>query len=171
MSLLDHYLPLDGVRLNMIVGSSGQFIDETGSSRGLGNELDRSLISHLRKISDVVVTGGETARVEKYSVPKNADLAIISRKPWPEQERQLVISADLEHVFAKGYSRILMETGPSLSRFFLESDLVDEFCLTVAGGSVDTATSTVAGLGSKMVLADQILDGSTLFTIWRRGNE
>ena len=170
----DTYPDLEGVRLNMIVGPNGEFVDDAGSSRGLSNDLDRKLIGHLRRRSDVVVTGGNTARAERYRVPSHCALAVISSSFELTDERYIRLTdpADvLETLRGRGFERILLETGPTLSRFFLESNQVDEFCLTVAGGDLEVAAKTIASFNAnlRLVAADSI-DG-TLFTRWRRGND
>jgi riboflavin biosynthesis pyrimidine reductase len=170
----DTYPELVGVRLNMIVGAHGEFVDETGSSKGLSNELDRKLIGHLRRRSDVVVTGGNTARAEEYSVPSHCALAVISSSFELTDERYIRLpnpAEALETLRGKGFERILLETGPTLSRFFLESNQVDEFCLTVAGGDLEVATKTITSFHAnlRLVAADSI--EGTLFTRWRRGND
>ena len=170
----DNYPNLVGVRLNMIVGPNGEFVDDSGSSRGLSNELDRKLIGHLRRRSDVVVTGGNTARAEQYRVPSHCALAVISSSFELTDKRYIRLTdpADaLETLRDQGFERILLETGPTLSRFFLDSSQVDEFCLTVAGGDLEVAAKTIASFSAhlRLVAADTI--EGTLFTRWRRGND
>lgn len=169
----DTYTDLDGVRLNMIVGANGEFVDVNGSSRGLSNELDRKLIGHLRRRSDVVVTGGNTARTEQYRVPSHCSLAVISNSFTLDEERFIRLTdpeTAIETLRADGFRRILLETGPALSKYFLESNQVDEFCLTVAGGETSVAAQTVASFRSKLTLTAAELYQGALFTRWRRGN-
>lgn len=169
----DTYTDLIGVRLNMIVGANGEFTDENGSSRGLSNELDRKLIGQLRRRSDVVVTGGNTARSEQYRVPSHCALAVISNSFDLDEERFIRLSnpeTAIETLRSAGFERILLETGPSLSKFFLETDQVDELCLTVAGGDPRVAAQTVASFNSELTLAAAELYDGALFTRWRRGN-
>lgn len=170
----DTYSDLIGVRLNMIVGVNGEFVDETGSSRGLSNELDRKLIGHLRRRADVVVTGGNTARKELYRVPSHCSLAVISNSFEIDDERYIRLpepATAIETLRAAGFERILLETGPTLSKFFLESNQVDEFCLTVAGGDATTAAKTIASFKADLELVDAEKVDDALFTRWRRGNE
>ncbi len=170
----DSYSDVLGVRLNMIVGANGEFVDETGSSRGISNELDRKLIGQLRRRSDVVVTGGNTARNEMYRVPSHCSLAVISNSFELNDERYIRLAdpaTAIETLRNQGFERILLETGPTLSRFFLETNQVDEFCLTVAGGDPAVAARAVASFNASLHLIDaETIDG-TLFTRWRRGNE
>ena len=170
----DSYADLIGVRLNMVVGSFGEFVDESGSSRGLSNELDRKLIGHLRRRADVVVTGGNTARKEAYRVPSHCSLAVISNSFEIDDERYTRLpdpTTALDTLRSKGFERILLETGPALSKFFLETNQVDEFCLTVAGGDTTTAAKTVASFKANLELVDAENVEGSLFTRWRRGNE
>jgi riboflavin biosynthesis pyrimidine reductase len=170
----DTYPEVFGVRLNMIVASDGSFVDSTGSSRGISNDLDRKLIGHLRRQSDVVVTGGNTARNEQYRVPSHCDLAVISSSFEISDDRYVRLEnpeTAINKLVELGYQRILLETGPTLTKYFLETNQVDEFCLTVAGGDTTLAARTVAALKGDLALSSaNNLDG-TLFTRWRRGNE
>jgi riboflavin biosynthesis pyrimidine reductase len=171
--LLDTYPDLYGVRLNMVVSGVGTFTDETGSSRGISNDLDRQLIGHLRRHSDVVVTGGNTARTEQYRVPSHCSLAVISKSFELVDDRYIRLT-DPETAITKlnelGFERILLETGPSLSKYFLESGLVEEFCLTVTGGSLEVAAKTIASFNVELELVHAAELEGTLFTRWRRGN-
>lgn len=170
---------MDGVRLNMVIDANGSFTDELGSSRAISNELDRQLLTHLRSLADVIVTGGNTARVEKYGVSRHAKVAVISRNNYPNPEILTLTppeDAEVAHwslaqLMEKGFTRILLEVGPSLAKSFLSADLVDEFSLTVTNGTLDVAEEAVRSLDSNLQLADKHLEGTTLFTKWRRGND
>ena len=175
---LDHYQPLVGVRLNMVVNSSGNFVDSEGSSRGISNELDRKLIVHLRQISDIYVTGGNTYRNEGYRVPKSGALAVITRNETepniigltpPNAEPTALWS--LDKLKSLGFRRVLLEVGPSLAKEFLTANLVDEYCLTITGGNSLQGEKVVRDLGSSLNLASEITIEGTCFTIWRRGNK
>ena len=170
---LESYHELVGVRLNMVVDGSGAFVDANGSSRGISNELDRKLIGHLRKQADVVVTGGNTARREHYRVPKSCSLAVISNTFELDDERYIRLADPklaLPTLRNLGFERILLETGPTLSKYFLETDQVDEFCLTVTGGDVTIATQTLVKLAANLEQVSGREFEGTLFTRWRRGN-
>ena len=174
----DRYQQLIGVRLNMVAGPGGVFIDESGSSRGISNQDDRELLAYLRTLSDVVVTGGETARLERYRKPKSALLAVITRRstdiaeaivlspPEPEE----VATWSITELERRGFSKVLLEVGPSLALEFLQNDLVDEFCLTLSDGELATGRLVLDRFGSKLSLSSVEKIGKTLFTIWRRGN-
>lgn len=179
MAWLSAYTSLNGVRLNMVVGPEGQFTDESGSSRGISNDTDRQLIRHLRSVSDVVVTGGKTARLEGYKPSSTRSLVVISSKePFADGRITLNPPNDinlpawvLAEIQQKGFNRILLEVGPSLAAKFLSEDLVDELCLTVPSGNLAIAKKAASSLNCKLVLTESFVESETLFTIWRRGNK
>ncbi len=179
MSWLDTYRKIAGVRLNMVANGDRAFVGPDGSSRSISNATDRELIVHLRSISDVYVTGGDTARNEHYKTPTIGKLAIISRSKLTD-ENQIWLNPPVNENLASwsigelqklGYQSILLEVGPSLARAFLGADCVDEFCLTITEGNLETAEAVVANLGGRLVLAEHFEVAGTLFTKWRRGNE
>lgn len=173
MSWLSEYIPLDGVRLNMIATPKGEFVGVTGSSRDISNSLDRELIIHLRDLSDIYVTGGNTFRNEKYRIPTKGRLAVITRKPTllPEGVLKLELGSALRTLDSLGFKNILLEVGPELARHFLGRNLVDEFCLTIPNGTIDDAFGVIEKLGGHLGLIKKTYVQNTLFTQWRRGNE
>lgn len=163
----------------MVVNGDGLFVDDSGSSRGISTRLDQRQISRLRALSDVIVTGGATARAEGYEASKHAPVAVISHQTYQNADLiSLIPPSDsvvptwvIEHLKELGYDKILLEVGPSLAKEFLESNLVDEFLLTVTNGSLTVANQTQKSLGGVLSLVDSEEVGDTLFTKWRRGNE
>lgn len=179
MSWLEEYQPLSGVRLNMIANREGHFIGPNGSSREISNLVDRELILRLRALSDVYVTGGKTFRNERYKVPKNGTLAVITSKPSDLPSEVIVLGPYSDQPAARALSnlqnldfqKILLEVGPKLAKQFLQADLIDEFCLTVPNGTAEDASEIATGLGSQLKLMEMITIEETLFTRWRRGND
>ena len=70
---------LSNLTASLVVGHNGNYVSDTGTSKGLGNPADFELLKHLRSRSQVVLTSGLTARLERYKMPSTADLAILSR--------------------------------------------------------------------------------------------
>jgi riboflavin biosynthesis pyrimidine reductase len=68
----------NGWRLNFAVDAGGHFAGETNSSADVSTELDRLLLGKLRSLSDLIVTSGKTARLEKYRSSKHAPIAIFT---------------------------------------------------------------------------------------------
>ena len=179
MSWLDTYLEIVGVRLNMVANGDLSFVGPDGSSRSISNSTDRELIVRLRSISDVYITGGNTARTEHYQTPAKGKLAVVSRTKLgdPNQiwlnppAKELLPIWTIVELRRLGYQRILLEVGPTLAKQFLEADCVDEFCLTITQGDLDSAKAAVSLLGAKLELAEHFEVDGTLFTKWRRGND
>lgn len=68
----------NGWRVNFAVDAAGRSFGETGRSEDVSTDLDRLLLGKLRSLSDVIVTSGLTARVEKYRSSKHAPIAIFT---------------------------------------------------------------------------------------------
>ena len=166
------YLDVPRVRANMVQGGSGEFVDKSGSSRGISNALDLERLLALRTLSDVVVTDGETARKEQYRVPRQADLAVITKcgfTPRDSDSAQKYVELRMHPAEAvgalieSGYQRILLEVGPNILHSLVEAGLVDQICLTNTSGS----NADLSCLGVRM--AKQVFierDGDTTFTLW-----
>ena len=81
------------VRANMVVSQDGHFVGAGDSSRDLTSESDLKLLLLLRALSDVVLVGANTARLENYRQPKaRAEYEFLERKP----PRLAVVSASLD---------------------------------------------------------------------------
>lgn len=172
------YKSLQGIRLNMVIGAGGSHTDDTGSSRGLSNNNDRELLVHLRSLSDVIVTGGNTARKERYRARKAGSLAVVSHsrfehpgvislKPPPGVAVASWVKAELNR---RGFRQILLETGPELTNVFLAENLIDEACITLPSARLDDLHSSEIHLSKFLTLHSSELVEGTLFTVWRRGN-
>lgn len=68
----------NGWRVNFAVDAAGRSFGDTGKSEDISTDLDRLLLGKLRSLSDVIVTSGLTARVEKYRSSKHAPIAIFT---------------------------------------------------------------------------------------------
>ena len=173
MTLPVAYQDVPKVRANMVQGANGVFVDANGSSRGISNPLDRERLLELRKLADVVVTDGETARLEAYRIPLGADLAVITRtgfKPAAGSSTrkylEIRMSPDeaIKYLLQLGYCRILLEVGPSVLSEIVAAGLVDELCLT----NTDSSKPALSALGiasAELVHHEQLQD--TSFGVWR----
>jgi hypothetical protein len=160
------------VRANLVQGEGGVFVDSQGSSRGISNPLDLARLLELRALCDIVVTDGETARLEKYRVPQACDLGVITRfgySPEPSSSTKKYIELKtgpgnaVRELLAQGYKRILLEVGPTVLTALIAEGLVDELCLTNTKDSKpDLSLLDVA----KAQLVFQEHQGDTGFTIW-----
>lgn len=119
---------------------------------------DLKVMRHLRKKADLVVTSGATVRAEDYSPSSYVPIAVLSRdveisshkifsqtnvihktlliSPKVEIETNESISCTdpldtfelLGKLKSKGYTRILLETGPTLTEVF--EPFLSEICIT-----------------------------------------
>jgi riboflavin biosynthesis pyrimidine reductase len=81
------------VRANMIISKDNHFVGPSDSSRDLTSESDLKLLLLLRALSDVVLVGANTARLENYRQPKaREEFAFLNRKP----PRIAVVSSSLD---------------------------------------------------------------------------
>ena len=133
----------------MIVSSDGHFVGAGDSSRDLTGDSDLKLLLLLRALSDVVLVGANTARLENYRQPKaRAEFAFLNRKP----PRLAVVSSSLEFdltspLFSGGLEPTLIinvgNTSPSAALTDV-AQLVD--VPTEAANTVTFATTLIAKL-------------------------
>jgi riboflavin biosynthesis pyrimidine reductase len=76
--LAQSYGKWNGIRTNHVVGKDSNFLDDSGSSRGLSTKEDLELLLALRKHADLVIVDAATARKEQYRKLSSAHLAIVS---------------------------------------------------------------------------------------------
>ena len=69
----------DWLRLNLIASVDGNASGADGTSESLSNRADRAILGAIRSLSDVVLVGAQTLRVEGYLVPKTTRLAVLTR--------------------------------------------------------------------------------------------
>lgn len=66
------------VALNIVTTLNGSLTDRKGISDGLSSPDDRHILALIRRFADVIVVGAATARVEQYTSPRDARLAIVT---------------------------------------------------------------------------------------------
>lgn len=147
------------VRLGMIAGRDGAAAGPDGSSRSLNGPGDLRVLRALRANADVVLVGGETARVERYGrialpEPMRAArvaagltpvpvLAVVSASgSLPDSldgvDDAVVVGAGtvlsaaevVDAAAGSGLGRVLCEGGPRLAALLLDAGLIDDYCLT-----------------------------------------
>ncbi len=172
--LPEPYLRVPHVRANLVQGAAGVFVDSNGSSRGISNRTDLVRLLDLRKLADVVVTDGETARKEGYRVPKTSDLAVITAAGYSPKstdsnhkyiELRLNPGAAIQRLLDEGYTRILLELGPNLVAALVDDGMIDELCLTNSQGS--TPDLHKLGIYSAELVFDEVAE-DTRFSIWNQ---
>lgn len=78
--LLAAYAPVAAasVRVNMVASLNGSATGADGTSNSLTNRLDRRILGVIRELSDVVLVGAASVRLEGYVVPSKAALAVLT---------------------------------------------------------------------------------------------
>jgi riboflavin biosynthesis pyrimidine reductase len=77
----------------MIASQDGHFVGPGDSSRDLTGESDLKLLLLLRTLSDAVLVGANTARIENYRQPKQREAFKFLDRPVP---RLVIVSASLD---------------------------------------------------------------------------
>jgi riboflavin biosynthesis pyrimidine reductase len=131
------------VTASLVVSATGSAVSEQGTSKGLGNSTDLSLLKWFRNRSEIVLTSGKTAELENYRLPSTAQLAILSRADRTYQslgqDKTKVIFLDklasfgsaIEELRKRGYERIHCEFGPTGFVELLNQNLAAGFVSSV----------------------------------------
>lgn len=86
----------DSLRLNMLIGPSGNVTGDDGTSHSLTSSADRRLLRIIRKDADAVVVGASSVRAEGWFLPPQGTLVVLSKSgdlPWdscPDSDRVVV---------------------------------------------------------------------------------
>jgi riboflavin biosynthesis pyrimidine reductase len=143
--LLELFQRVEGVRLSMVCDAGLKTFGENQTSDDVSTPLDRSLLLHLRKISDLAITDAATAEAESYKQSKFVDIeiwtksgdarGIQNRSATGELHSMTVVPVEeaagrLDDLLAT-HKSILLETGLTLSSTLASRHLVDDACITV----------------------------------------
>lgn len=131
------------LRANMVMSKDGHFVDQNGSSKGLSSPLDLKVLLTLRAISDAILVGANTVRIEDYKVPKLAgDYQNLNTKP----AKLIVISNSLNfnpsaRMFSDPSNKPLIVTSQSPDKNWLENKAkLEPLCeFLVWSGPIDFA--------------------------------
>lgn len=141
--LLEHYPRWSGVHLSMVTNSLLETAGRSGSSSDVTNPLDRVLLMHLRKNSDLVITDVATAIAESYKPSRLVDIEIwsksgdfrgLSNAEGHLKRFSLVQVDDIQariQELRQSHESILLETGPNLTRQLADEGEIDSASLTI----------------------------------------
>jgi riboflavin biosynthesis pyrimidine reductase len=78
--LLQLYRPprAEWLRLNLVMSVSGSAAGADGTSESLTSTADRRILGVIRELSDVVLVGAASVRVEGYQLPRRSRLAVLT---------------------------------------------------------------------------------------------
>jgi diaminohydroxyphosphoribosylaminopyrimidine deaminase/5-amino-6-(5-phosphoribosylamino)uracil reductase len=119
--------------------------------RWITNTESRKDVHRLRSTHDLIISGAETIRTDDSKLNirhtaeelnladiKNPDIAILYQNNQLDDnhpifnqvpERKVFQENNLSNILKNGYKRILIESGPRLSKYFLELGLLDEIII------------------------------------------
>lgn len=151
------------VRANMVVSQDAHLVGASDSSRDLTGESDLRLLLLLRALSDAVLVGANTARLESYRQPKRRDEYAFLNRPAP---RLVIVSASLDlestsDLFHGGAHRTLVinagEQSPS-------AELLEVADVVAVKNDQDFATSLIKTLNNLDIRRITCEGGPTLLT-------
>jgi len=156
VELSDWIQPLHGVRAIFAFDVDGSTTGELGSSRGVSDGDDRTVLLTTRRLSDVALTGGATARAEAYKPSSVVEIAIVTRDAASIAEVPAVASPGLKgtRVFVasdasealekavstfrdEGKTRILFEGGINLLAAATSVGFIDEILVSSLTGPAE----------------------------------
>ena len=147
--LLSNYRRKIGVQLVMVIDADLKTSGVSNTSDDVSNQLDRSLLLHLRSLSDLAITDVATAIAENYRPSRLLPIEVWSKSGdfrglvsiEPADDRlglRLRTVADtsvtLQDLLAESGS-ILLETGATLTSQLASQKLIDFAALTVTRAS------------------------------------
>jgi hypothetical protein len=126
------------ITASLVSDQHGNTVSSEGSSAGLGNDTDRSLLVALRRQSEVILTSGKTFRSDRYRFPKHADLAVLSNQELdisvPDGQKLILSHPGYQQALmdlrSKGYKRVHVEYGITGIRALLETKALDALLLS-----------------------------------------
>jgi 5-amino-6-(5-phosphoribosylamino)uracil reductase len=151
------------VRANMIASQDGHFVGAGDSSRDLTGESDLKLLLLLRALSDAVLVGANTARLEGYRQPKRRDEYTFLNRPVP---RLVIVSASLDfdvtsNLFHGGEHRTLVVNAGELEP---NQDLLEVADVIAVKNDHTFAHSLIDALATMNILRITCEGGPTLLT-------
>ena len=186
--LLSNYHRKTGVQLVMVIDAGLNTSGVSNTSDDVSNQLDRSLLLHLRSLSDLAITDVATAIAENYRpsrlLPievwsKSGDFrGLVSIEPADDKLGLRLrtvedTSVTLQNLLAESGS-LLLETGATLTSQLASQELIDFAALTVTRASDENSALDALSAFSKQAGFDYLnLEShnwvdSTLFARFRR---
>jgi len=126
------------ITASLVSDQHGNTVSTEGSSAGLGNSTDLSLLVALRRQSEVILTSGKTFRADRYKFPKHADLAVLTNQELdisvPDGQKLILSHQGYQQALmdlrSKGYKRVHVEYGITGIRALVEANALDALLLS-----------------------------------------
>ena len=127
-----------GITASLVSDKHGNTVSNEGSSAGLGNSTDLSLLVALRRQSQVILTTGKTFRSDRYKFPKHADLAVLTNQELkistPDGQKLIVSNLGyqqtLTNLILGGYKRVHVEYGITGISVLVKAKALDALLLS-----------------------------------------
>ncbi len=172
---LARYAEVQGIFANLLLLDDGSYYGPDGSSRSISNEIDKTVLVHLRRKSRALVVGGNTARNEGYKPSERFETFVFTGDPdslaTGLKPLQFDDVSDLKVQLVEmlqRYGQILIEAGPSLLKKLIATGEVDYLCLTVIG-QPDRETlllRSILDVSNAKLLSKEAV-GNTHLSVWR----
>lgn len=143
---------LHGVRSNFVIDQNGNYVDSTGSSRGLSNEYDLEMLKKLRSLSDLIITDSATSAKEGYKPSRFAPIEVwsssgnFSGRPSLEGLENKTVPNPGEELRQrkKRFKSILLESGPTLTGILGQHGLIDDLRISVIGAENEASAAQIS---------------------------
>jgi riboflavin biosynthesis pyrimidine reductase len=169
-------------RVNIVVNEIGSLLGDDGTSKSLTNATDRHILHLIRREAEIILVGAQSVRAEGWHIPTNGRLIVVSSKtinelpPCPHPERVKVEKLETALLQVNEVDHWLCEGGRSTIIELIARSVIDELCISIqAEGPSDTPSLPqlpqwlADAAPEQFVLTSLIVDGTMLFTRWRRG--
>ena len=149
------------VILKMAMTLDGKIATKSGQSQWITGPESRSFVQKLRRLSDAIMVGGETVRLD------NPSLTVREPENWPCQPKKIILSrkanfpADMK-IF-QGQKPVFVKMEGNFWQTFLdEMGKSGVTCLLIEGGGETAAHALEAGVVNKVhfMIAPKILMGN-----------
>lgn len=171
----------DSLRLNMLIGSTGNITGDDGTSHSLTSPTDRRLLRIIRAEADAVIVGARSVRSEGWFLAPHGLLVVLSQSgklPWetcPDVDRVVVCKtlSELTQWLRDHPGRLLCEGGLTTARALAETVGYTQIALTSHLG-VDLSLAQVVKHPQQYTLefaanaASELQPAGEAFYLWRR---
>ena len=184
MQLTELFTNVVGVRLSMVANAGLQTFGESKTSGDVSTTLDRELLIHLRKLSDLAITDTATAVAEGYKQSRHVDIEVWTKSGNRRGISDLAATGELHelkvvHVKDEAdrlnellplRNGILLETGLTLTKIIAGQGLIDDACITITGApdeaeAIAALFEMQANIGLQyLAIHSQLWIDPTLFT-------
>lgn len=157
LPLSELFAKTSGVRLSMVADAGLQTFGESKTSGDVSTALDRELLIHLRKLSDLAITDTATAVAEGYKQSRHVNIEVWTKSGDKRGLADLPATGELHEIkvvhveneasrleeLLSVRTSILLETGLTLTRIIAKHRLIDEACITITRAR-DKAEANIA---------------------------